>query len=156
MLKILNGYNWLDDENTKEVEECTEKGLLKYTDDESRPQFIALESNIIAIKEILKDDYDKLEEKSFIEWLEFDFCGNYDELKIESIFGDKIYVRTETILALISDEEETYFDNDMKLKVYNAECPDDKVLEYLNQIGRDQARIQIQALLQSVTTQTFR
>jgi len=156
MLKILNGYNWLEEENTKEIDACIEKGLLKYTDDESRPQFIALESNLSAVKEILSKDYSNLEEKTFIEWLDFDFCGSYDELKIENMYSDKIYVRMSNLYDLISNEEENYFSNEDKLRIYNAECPNDELKFMLDKIGREQARIQIKNLLDSIVDQQFR
>jgi predicted DNA-binding protein YlxM (UPF0122 family) len=159
MLKILNGFDWLEEEigeETKEIKECIQKGLLKYTDDESRPQFIVLEKNIPAVKEILKDDYNRLTEKDFLEWLEFDFGGCYEGLEIKNIFGNEINVSMDVIIDLINEEEELYFNDEMKLEVYNAERPNTKLFDFLNIIGRDQARLQIQALLDNIGTQTFR
>jgi hypothetical protein len=156
MLKILNGFDWLEDENTKEIDECLEKGLLKYTDGEDRPQFIALESNIEAVKEILKDDYNKLVERDFIEWLEFDFGGTYGDLEIENIWGNKIDVSIEKIIDLASDDEENYFADDKKLEIYNAECPNSELYKQLNVLGREQARLQIQDLLNMINDQSFR
>lgn len=155
MLKILNGYGWLNEENTKSIDECIEKGLLKYTDDEFRPQFIVLESNLSAVKEILGDDYNKLQEKTFIEWLDFDFCGTYDELEIENMYSDKLYVSMTKIYDLISDDEETYFSDEDKLRIYNAECPNDELKMMLDKIGREQARQQIKNLLDSIVDQQF-
>jgi hypothetical protein len=159
MLKILNGFDWLEEEigeETKEIKECIQKGLLKYTDDESRAQFIVLESNIPAIKEILKDDYNKLVERDFIEWLEFDFGGTYGDLEIENIWGNKIDISIEKIIDLATDDEENYFSDDNKLEIYNSECPNNELYEQLNVLGREQARLQIQDLLNMINDQSFR
>jgi hypothetical protein len=159
MLKILNGFDWLEEEigeETKEIKECIQKGLLKYTDDESRAQFIVLESNIPAIKEILKDDYNKLAERDFIEWLEFDFGGTYGDLEIENIWGNKIDISIEKIIDLATDDEENYFSDDNKLEIYNSECPNNELYEQLNVLGREQARLQIQDLLNMINDQSFR
>lgn len=158
MIKVLNGFNWLEDLDgtTKEIDECLEKGLLKYTDDESRPQFIMIESNESAVKEILKGDYNKLQEKDFIEWLEFDFGGGYDDLKIENIYGDKVRVSIDMIIDLIKDEDVEWISNDKKLEVYNAECPFREMFDILNELGREQAKFQIQDLLNNIMNQTFR
>jgi hypothetical protein len=104
MIKILSGYNWLGEigENTKEVDECIEKGLLKYLYDESNPTFIILERNIDAVKEILNGDYDKFTERNILEWIEFEYVGCYDELEIENAYGNKIAVNIDTIFGLIS------------------------------------------------------
>lgn len=159
MLKILNGFDWLEEEigeETKEIKECIKLGLLKYTDDESRAQFIVLEKNIPAVKEILKEDYNKLKEKDFLEWLEFDFGGTYEGLEIKNIFNNKIVIDMDVIIDLINDEEELYFNNEMKLEVYNSDCPNEKLFDYLNEIGREQARLQIQGLLDSISNQMFK
>jgi uncharacterized protein (UPF0216 family) len=156
MLKILNGFSWLEEENTKEVEECIDKGLLKYTDGEDRPQFIALESNIQAIKEILGEDYNKFDEKDFIGWLKYDFGGCYQGLEIENSYNNRINVSKDKVIDMIVDEEDDYFNNNDKLLIYNAECPNDKLYYLLNKIGRQQAIDQIHDLLNSVTTQVFK
>lgn len=155
MLKILNGYNWLSDGNTDEIDECIDKGLLKYTDGEYRPHFIALEKNLVEIKEIIGEDYNRLEEKTFMEWIEFDFCGSYGDLEIENIFKDKIIISMNNIYDLILDDEGIYFSDEDKLRIYNAESPNDEIKFELDKIGREQARIQIKNLLDSITDQQF-
>jgi hypothetical protein len=158
MIKILSGYNWLGEigENTKEVDECIEKGLLKYLYDESNPTFIILERNIDAVKEILNGDYDKFTERNILEWIEFEYVGCYDELEIENAYGNKIAVNIDTIFGLISDEEETYLSEDKKLAIYNAEDPADELKTIIDEIGREQAKIQIQDLLNSIVYQEFK
>jgi hypothetical protein len=155
---MLNGYNWLENElgeDTKEIEECLEKGLIKRIYD-GDAKFVVLESNIPLVKEILKDDYEKLNEYTVCEWIKDYFCGNYEGLEIQNLYGDSVNVQIEQIYDLISDDEELYFPNDKKLEVYNAEYPYDKMEEVLNDIGRRQAKVQIQDLLNSITTQKFR
>jgi hypothetical protein len=159
MLKILNGYSWLEEEigeETLEIKKCLEKGLLKYTDDKDRPQFIALESNIDAVKEILGEDYNKLKEKDFIEWLNYDFGDVYENLKIENNWRDEILIPMNRILTMIEDEESEWFSDDIKLEIYNSEQPNNKVFEYLNDFGREQARMQIQDLLDNIDEQEFK
>lgn len=159
MFKVLNGFDWLEEEigeETPEIKECIKLGLIKYTDDESRPQFIVLEKNIPAVKEILGEDYNRLKEKDFLEWLEFEFGGSYEGLEIKNIFDNKISVSMDVLIDLINDEEESYFDEDMKLEIYNSECPNAKLYDYLNEMGREQAKIQIQGLLDNISNQVFR
>jgi hypothetical protein len=96
-----------------------------------------------------------LEEKTFMEWLDFDFCGTYGELKIENMYSDKICVSMTKIYDLISDDEETYFSDEDKLSIYNAECPNDELKFMLDKIGREQARQQIKNLLDSIVDQQF-
>lgn len=158
MIKILNGYSWLEDElgeDTTEVKECLEKGLFKRIDEDSA-KFIVLESNIPAVKDILKDDYNKLGEYTIIQWITDYFCGSYESMRIQNLYGDDVHVMIEQIRDLISDNEELYLSDDKKLEIYNAECPYDKMEEILNEIGRTQAKIQIQDLLNSIKDQKFR
>jgi predicted DNA-binding protein YlxM (UPF0122 family) len=160
MIKILNAYKWLGDElgdNTKEIDLCLEKGLIKYTygTDNLQPNFIVLESNIPAVKEILGDDYYRMKEETISQWLYNDFYGCYEDLVIENAFGDKIEITIDTICDLISDEEEVYFPNEEKLKIYNADVPADEVKNMLDEIGREQAKAQIKDLLNSIMEQGF-
>lgn len=111
MIKMLNGYSWLEDEigeDTKEIKELLEKGLIKRIYEDTA-KFIALESDIPKIKEILGDDYNKLGEYTVIEWLKDYFCGNYEGLTVQNLYGDSVDVKMEQIYDLISDDEESYF-----------------------------------------------
>jgi hypothetical protein len=74
MIKILNGYSWLEDEvgdETAEVKECVEKGLIKrlYGDEDLEPYFVILEDNITTVNGILGDDYNKLREMDLLEYI---------------------------------------------------------------------------------------
>jgi predicted DNA-binding protein YlxM (UPF0122 family) len=158
MIRILDGYYWLEEEvgdNTKEIRECLEKGLIKWFDDDSQAKFIVLDSNITKVKEILKKDYDKLEEYSIIKYIHDYFCGSIQGLEIESIYGDKIYISINTIYDLIKDDEEIYLSDDKKIRIYNSNCPYDELYNILNELGREQAKIQIQDLLNSISNQKF-
>lgn len=157
MIKMLNGYRWLEEvvgEDTEEIKECLDKGLIKRIYD-GEAKFVVLESNINKVKEILSEDYNELSEYTVVEWINEYFYGNYDNLEIKNLYGDTIYISMDTVCDLISDEEEEYFPDAKKLEVYNAECPYDKMEEILNEIGRRQAKMQIQDLLNSVTNQKF-
>lgn len=160
MLRFLSGYSWLEElgENTKEIDECLEKGLIKYVygEDGDSPTFIILESNIPVVKEILKEDYNKLHERTLIEWIDFEFTGCYDEMKIKNSYGDKFRISMDNISSLIEDETEVYFPEDKQLLIYNAEYPNDELKFMIDEIGREQARIQIQDLLNSIVDQEFR
>jgi len=60
------------------------------------------------------------------------------------------------ILTMIEDEESEWFSDDIKLEIYNSEQPNNKVFEYLNDFGREQARMQIQDLLDNIDEQEFK
>jgi hypothetical protein len=157
MIKMLNGYRWLEDElgeDTKEIKQLLDQGLIKRIYEDTA-KFIVLESDIPKVKEILGDDYNKLGEYTVVEWIKDYFCGNYEGLRIDNLYGDYVDVRMEQICDLISDDEELYFPNDKKLEVYNAECPYEKMEDVLNEIGRRQAKMQIQDLLNSINNQVF-
>lgn len=158
MLKILNGMNWLGEigENTKEVNECLEKGLIKYWygDKDLEPYFLALESNISAIKEILKNDYDKFRIDELPKWITMEHDG-YDEIKIKNIFGDKFTINLYRISELMQDEPESYLPENKQILIYEAKTPSKKFKNVLDELGREQARIQIQELLKSINKQKF-
>lgn len=158
MMKILNGFSWLEcklGENTNEIETCLEKGLIKYLYDDSQAVFIVLDNNVDKVKEILKDDYNKLEEWSLIKTLQMFFSDCYNDLEIQNNFGDCVNVGINNIIGLIEDDEETYFSNDKQLEVYNAENPADAMYDIINELGRFQAELQIRDLLNSVSSQKF-
>lgn len=152
MIKILNGFDWLECEigsPTKEIIECIEKGLLKYTDGEDRPQFIVLESNINAVKEIMGDDYYKLDEESLMPWLneELRDCGR--ELEIENAFSDKIVINSYEIYDLINNEEIAITDKE-KQSIYDSGSPTLEMWRLVTKIGKEQLKIRIMDLLSSL------
>jgi predicted DNA-binding protein YlxM (UPF0122 family) len=160
MIKILSGYSWLEDElgdDTKEILECLEKGLIKriYGNEDLEPYFIVLESNIPAVKDILKDDYNKLGEMNIVEYIKYHpFCDSMT-LTIQNGYGNEIEITSNDILDDIEENHESYFDDKEQLKIYNAEIPRDEILNALDELGRAQAKIQIESLLDSIKNQKF-
>jgi hypothetical protein len=160
MLKILDGYTWLEWElgkNTEEIEECLDKGLIKYLygNEDLNPYFLVLESNIEPVKEILKSDYNKLGEMTLFEWIEsHNFCDSRD-LIIENIYDNYIRIDSDNILNMIEDEPEVYLSNEIQMRIYNSENGHEEIEEYLGELGREQARLQIQALLNNISNQIF-
>lgn len=151
MIKILNGFNWLDDlgENTKEVDECLEKGLIKYTYDEFNPNFMVLESNISAVKEILSDDYNKFKEEPFMDWLQDELYSCSRELEIFNSFDDKIVVDSSDVYNKIQEGELNITDKE-KLIIYNAKNSADEMWFIANKLGKQLAKIRIMDLLDSL------
>ena len=80
----------------------------------------------------------------------------YEDLEIKNIYGNIINIDINTVCGLVSDEEEVYFSNTDKLKIYNAECPAEELKSFVDKIGRQQAIMQIEALLDSVRGQEFK
>jgi len=160
MIKILSGYSWLEDElgdDTKEILECLEKGLIKriYGNKDLEPYFIVLESNIPAVKEILKDDYKKLMKMTIVEYIkDYPFCDSMT-LTIQNVYGNEIEISSNDILDDIAENHESYFDDKEQLKIYNAEIPKEEIHNALDELGRSQARIQIESLLDSIKDQKF-
>jgi hypothetical protein len=152
MLKILNGFSWLEEElgeDTKEIKECLKQGLIKYTYDESRANFMVLESNIDVVKEVLGDDYYKLNEESLMPWLneELRDCGR--ELEIENAFSDKIIINSYEIYDLINDGEIS-FSNEEIMDMYNSGSPALEMGDIGSILGTEQAKIRIMDLLNNL------
>lgn len=156
MIKFLNGYNWLEDElgdDTEEIKECLEKGLIKRIT-KGTAKFLILENNISVVKNILGDDYSKLEEENFIDWIEEELLCDSQDLIISNK-ENRVIVNSNDIYDFISEDMDVYFNNDCKLFIYNSENPLEKLWGKINEIGRQKAVIQIKALLECVKDQKF-
>jgi hypothetical protein len=160
MIKILNGYSWLEDkigDDTKEITECLEKGLFKriYGDEDLEPYFVVLDSNIEKVKEILKDDYSKLNEMDLLEYIKDYPFGDTMTLTIGNLYGNEIEISSEDIWYDIKDNYDTYFDEKVQLRIYNADIPKEEIHNILDEVGRTQARVQIEILLDNIKDQKF-
>lgn len=157
MSKIKFMYIEADNE-TKEIKELLNKGLIKYIDDNNYPEFIYLSDSEEQVINKLKEDktiniakdvniYDLVEKLSCM------FDG--EDMVVKNVFGNEISLYHGVIEDLISDEEEVYFPKAKQMEIFNSETPSKQLRKYFNELGKDQLGIQIESLLHELSNAKF-
>lgn len=153
MIKIL--YNWDLEDKTKTIEECLKKKIIKYYHSETKANFIILEKNLKEVKEVLKDEYKEFQEYDLLEWIKEVVLIDSYELKVENIFGNSFVLNSDTVWELLSDEKDAYITDKDELNIYNSECPSNELWNKINELGRQQAKLQMESLLMDLKYAKF-
>jgi len=140
------------DDIINEIKQLLNKGLIKYFngEDDCEPHFIFLVENEKIIKDTLTSKYciaNIMEEISNI--------FECTKMTVYNAYGDEISLCYETIEELINNDLYKYVPIAKQKKIFKAKNPFKALEKILNEIGKNQLRMQIEELLIDVDNTEF-
>ncbi|GAA0082891.1 hypothetical protein [Clostridium sp. CTA-6] len=146
-------FIYIYDDITDEIEQLLDKGLIKYVHGKNscEPDFIYLVENENIIKDTLTSKYTIL---NIIEYLSGIFDGTH--MTIKNVWGNEVYISFGRIIDLIEGNLYSYIPEDKQKDIFNTKVPVNKLETIINEIGREQFRIQIEDLLMDIDKVEFK
>jgi hypothetical protein len=156
MFKYLDLSDWTFEVNgiPPELNECLERNLIKKADTDNF-QFLALDENLEEVKNILGENYNRVSEYSFIEWIEQELSEHSYSIEVENYDGDKIEITGQDMFEIISEDFASYIDDLDEEQIYESEKPIAKLELSLNEIGRRELKNRLEALNDNISTAKF-
>ncbi|NRU52471.1 hypothetical protein [Clostridium beijerinckii] len=142
MFKYLHAIELIEDnngDNTKGINICLEQELIKYVDKEdAEPLFLVLDKNLEKVKEVLKEDYNKISEYDLLGWIRMELTEATHSIELENIYGNKIEVTSEDMFDVIYDDLDICIDEEERMKIYESDNPREELKNILNELGRNE------------------
>lgn len=156
MFKYLDLSDWTFEVNCipQELNECLERKLIKRADTDNF-QFLALDENLEKVKNILGENYDRVSEYSFIEWIEQELVEHSHSIEVENYDLDKIEVTGQEMFEIISEDFDSYIDDLDEEQIYKADNPYKKLELSLNEIGKRELKNRLEELNDKISTAKF-
>lgn len=138
---------------TKEIKQLLDEGLIKYFygKDYGETHFIYLSENEGIIKANIKADYNIF---NIMEHLSIIFENMY--MTVKKGWYQEEFIKFDKVLSLIEDDLDNYISENKQKKIFNADNPSEELTKIINEIGREQLKIQIKELLKEVDSAEFK